>query len=276
MPLVSESYNFTLQVSLVDGGGSFLCTAALSSAPTLSTALVHGHACVCARVQRVCVRVQPVCARACVWPVRSVWVRVWARVQRVRVRARVQRVGTCVRTCAACVRTHAACVRVCARAACICVCTRVQHVYVCVHACSMCVHVCAVRRVCTCVRACARLPCLHGALWAPRGPDCAPPRHRGCRSAPSSAQTRPDRVCPTSSLGHPFAASQWPVWSCSGRHFGKGQLSNSWQGRSRCVRKGEFRGQSWGPGGARAGREGGGGSSATQPQVRVLPVSAGM
>lgn len=213
--------------------------------------------CACAACVRTCV---------CVWPVRSVWVRVWARVQRVRVRARV-RVGTCVRTCAACVRTHAACVYVCAP---------VQRVYVCAHVCSMCVHVCAVRRVCTCVRACARLPCLHGALWAPRGPDCAPPRHRGCRSAPSSAQTRPDRVCPTSSLGHPFAASQWPVWSCSGRHFGKGQLSNSWQGRSRCVRKGEFRGQSWGPGGARAGREGGGGSSATQPQVRVLPVSAGM
>lgn len=233
---------------------------------------------VCVHVCSVCVCVCSLCAhvRVCV--------------------ACAQRVGTCVGTRAACTCTRACaacghmcahmcslcayacsmCVRVCARAACICVCTRVQHVYVCVHACSMCVHVCTVRRVCTCVRACARLPCLHGALWAPRGPDCAPPRHRGCRSAPSSAQTRPDRVCPTSSLGHPFAASQWPVWSCSGRHFGKGQLSNSWQGRSRCVRKGEFRGQSWGPGGARAGREGGGGSSATQPQVRVLPVSAGM
>lgn len=275
MPLVSESYNFTLQVSLVDGGGSFLCTAALSSAPTLSTALVHGHACVCARVQRVCVRVQPVCARACVCGLCAACGYVCGHACSVYVYARV-----CV-WAHVCAHVQPVCVRmqhvyVCAPVQRVCVCTRVQHVYVCVHACSMCVHVCTVRRVCTCVRACARLPCLHGALWAPRGPDCAPPRHRGCRSAPSSAQTRPDRVCPTSSLGHPFAASQWPVWSCSGRHFGKGQLSNSWQGRSRCVRKGEFRGQSWGPGGARAGREGGGGSSATQPQVRVLPVSAGM
>lgn len=170
MPLVSESYNFTLQVSLVDGGGSFLCTAALSSAPTLSTALVHGHACVCARVQRVCVRVQPVCARACVWPVRSVWVRVWARVQRVRVRARVQRVGTCVRTCAACVRTHAACVYVCAP---------VQRVYVCAHVCSMCTCVCT-RAACVymcalcgvCARVYARVPA-SPACTVPSGPHGA-------------------------------------------------------------------------------------------------------
>lgn len=204
------------------------------------------HVCsVCVRVQRVCVC--SVCARACVWPVCAACGYVCTRVH----------VCVCVYSMWARVRTHTACVRVCARAACVYMCARV-------------------RRVCTCVCACARLPCLHGALWAPWGPDCAPPRHRGCRSAPSSAQTRPDRVCPTGSFGHPFAASQWPVWSCSGRHFGKGQLSNSWQGRSGCVRKGEFRGRSWGPGGARAGREGGGGSAATQPQVRVLPASAGM
>lgn len=140
------------------------------------------------------------------------------------------------------------CVHVHMRAACVCA--------ACVHAC---VHMCAACMcACVCVHACARLPCLHAALRALRGPGWAPPCHRGCRSAPwCPRQHKPDRACRPTPLDTHFAASQWPVWSGSGRHFGKGRLSTSWQGRGRCVRKGEFRGQSWGPGGARAGREGG-------------------
>lgn len=93
-------------------------------------------------------------------------------------------------------------------------CARIQRVPLCVCPCSLCTCVCTCAvRVCTCVCACAR-PCLH-VLWAPRGPDCAPPRHRGCRSAPSSAQTRPDRVCPTSPLTP-------PLLQASGRKFCSG------------------------------------------------------
>ena len=202
MPLVLESCNFTLQVSLVDGEGSFLCTAALSSAPTLSTALVHGRACVC-------------------------------------VRACVQRVRVCA--CSLCVRS---------------VCVRAQRVGTCVY-----VHACATSPACTVLSG------PHGALTGLLRVTGAAGRRR--------RQHRPDGACPTSSFGHPFAASQWPVWSGSGRHFGKGRLI---PGRDEaCVLGKVSSGAKAGVQGARGlGRREARGSAATQPQVRVLPVSTGM
>lgn len=170
MPLVSESYNFTLQVSLVDGGGSFLCTAALSSAPTLSTALVHGHACVCARVQRVCVRVQPVCARACVCGLCAACGYVCGHACSVYVYARVCSVWAHV-----CAHVQPVCVRMQH----VYVCAPVQRVYVCAHVCSMCTCVCT-RAACVymcalcgvCARVYARVPA-SPACTVPSGPHGA-------------------------------------------------------------------------------------------------------